>query len=72
MRLRHYSLRTEKSYIGWIRRYIRFCGGQHPRVLGADAIDGPSSRTWQSTVKVSASTQNQALPVPTLPRIARC
>jgi hypothetical protein len=24
MRLRHYSLRTEEAYVGWIRRYICF------------------------------------------------
>ncbi len=60
MRLRHYSLRTEKSYIGWIRRYIRFCGGQHPRVLGADAMTTFLTHLAVD-LKVSASTQNQAL-----------
>jgi hypothetical protein len=24
MRVRHYSLRTEEAYVGWIRRYILF------------------------------------------------
>jgi integron integrase len=31
MRLRGYSLRTEKSYLSWIVRYIRFIHNQHPR-----------------------------------------
>jgi hypothetical protein len=26
MRLRHFSLRTEEAYLGWIRRYILFHG----------------------------------------------
>ena len=30
MRLRGYSIRTEKSYLDWIRRYIRFTGKRHP------------------------------------------
>src|SRR5881396_2834862 len=35
LRARHYSRRTEKAYIGWIRRYILFHGKRHPRELGA-------------------------------------
>jgi hypothetical protein len=38
MRLRHYSLRTEEAYIGWIRRYILFHGKRHPRDLGESDI----------------------------------
>ena len=60
LRLRHYSLRTEKTYIGWIRRYVRFCGGRHPRDLGADAITTFLTHLAVD-LKVSASTQNQAL-----------
>jgi len=60
IRLRHYSLRTERTYIGWIRRYVRFCGGRHPRELGADAVT--TFLTHLSVdLKVSAGTQNQAL-----------
>lgn len=60
IRLRHYSLRTEKAYIGWVRRFVRFCGGRHPRELGADAVT--TFLTHLSVdLKVSASTQNQAL-----------
>src|SRR5947199_10352036 len=35
LRARHYSRRTEKAYVGWIRRYILFHGKRHPRELGA-------------------------------------
>jgi len=29
-----YSHRTEKSYIHWIRHFVRFHNRQHPRLLG--------------------------------------
>ncbi len=60
IRLRHYSLRTEKSYIWWIRRFIRFCGGRHPRELGPTEITTFLTHLAVD-LKVSASTQNQAL-----------
>ena len=60
LRAGHYSHRTEEAYLGWIRRFIRFHGGRHPRELREPAVvafledlAGPG--------KVSASTQNQAL-----------
>jgi Phage integrase, N-terminal SAM-like domain len=34
-RLRHGSRSTEKSYVGWIRRYILFHGKRHPAEMGA-------------------------------------
>lgn len=58
-RTKHYSYRTEKTYMHWIRHYVRFIKPTHPREAGADgvkrfltylAVDG----------NVSASTQNQA------------
>jgi integron integrase len=60
LRLRHYSLRTEKSYVGWIRRYIRFCGGRHPRDLGPGEITTYLTHLAVD-LKVAAATQNQAL-----------
>lgn len=60
VRLRHYSLRTERSYTDWIRRYIRFCGGRHPRTLGATEITTFLTHLAVD-LKVAASTQNQAL-----------
>ncbi|MCP4037606.1 MAG: integron integrase, partial [bacterium] len=35
IRLRHYSLRTEDAYVGWIRRFIRFHGLRHPDEMGS-------------------------------------
>jgi integron integrase len=60
MRLRHYSLRTEEAYVGWIRRYILFHGKRHPRELDENDV---SSFLSSLAIKgsVAASTQNQAL-----------
>lgn len=60
IRSRNYSLRTEQSYIQWIRRYIYFQGKRHPEDIGEEEI---SSFLTHLAVdrKVSASTQNQAL-----------
>jgi len=60
LRLRHYSRRTERAYLGWIRRYIVFHAKRHPAEMGAAEV----SRFLSSLAvegRVSASTQNQAL-----------
>jgi integron integrase len=57
---RHYSRRTEDTYVSWIRRYIIFHDRQHPRDL--DAFHVNAFLTHLATQrKVAASTQNQAL-----------
>lgn len=33
MRLRGYSLSTEKTYMLWIRRFIHFSGNEHPATV---------------------------------------
>ena len=38
IRLRGYSLKTEKSYLTWIRQYIFFTNKQHPKDLGPDEV----------------------------------
>ncbi len=38
IRARHYSLRTEKAYVHWIRRYIFFHGKRHPAEMGAPEV----------------------------------
>lgn len=38
MRRRGYSLRTEKTYLTWIRRYIRFTNLQHPATTGRTEV----------------------------------
>ncbi len=60
IRLRHYSYKTEESYLGWIRRYILFHGKRHPRELGAAEVTVFLS-DLATRGQVAASTQNQAL-----------
>ena len=60
IRARHYSRRTEKAYVAWIRRYIFFHDKRHPADMGAPEV----TRFLSSLAvegKVAASTQNQAL-----------
>src|SRR5687767_10426494 len=38
IRLRHYSVRTERAYVHWARRFIAFHGRKHPRTLGAAQV----------------------------------
>jgi integrase len=59
MRLKHYSRRTEESYVNWIRRYILFHGKKHPRDMGAPEIEAFLTHLAVKE-KVAASTQNQA------------
>ena len=60
IRLRHYSIRTEEAYVHWIRRFIRFSGGRHPREMGQTEIEAFLSHLAVDG-NVAAATQNQAL-----------
>jgi integron integrase len=59
LRARHYSARTEKAYVGWIRRFILFHGKRHPESMAEAEIGAYLSSLAEA--KVSSSTQNQAL-----------
>ena len=55
----NYSIRTEDTYVDWVRRFVLFHGKRHPREMGATEIE--AFLTHLAVVgKVSASTQNQA------------
>jgi integron integrase len=56
----HYSRRTEKAYVGWIRRYILFHGKRHPTDMGAQEVT-QFLTSLAVDRRVAASTQNQAL-----------
>jgi integron integrase len=60
IRTRHYSRRTEESYVAWIRRFIIFHGKRHPKEMGEAEITAFLSGLAVKG-KVGASTQNQAL-----------
>jgi integron integrase len=59
LRLKHYSYRTEQSYLDWARRFILFHGKRHPAEMGAAEITAFLSHLAVERT-VSASTQNQA------------
>src|SRR5258706_10510784 len=59
LRSKHYSRRTEQSYIDWITRYVRFHQLRHPRELGATDIAAFLTHLAVDRV-VAAATQNQA------------
>ncbi|MCW8827173.1 MAG: integron integrase [Gammaproteobacteria bacterium] len=59
-RVKHYSIRTEKRYIDWIRRFILFHDKRHPSEMGAPEVE--AFLTQLAVVRnVAPSTQNQAL-----------
>jgi integron integrase len=60
LRVRHYSLRTEKAYIQWILQFIHFHDDRHPDTMGEGEISRFLSYLAMKR-RVSASTQNQAL-----------
>ena len=60
LRLRHRSLATERAYVDWVRRFVRFHEMRHPRDLGREEIEAYLSHL-ASDRGVAASTQNQAL-----------
>lgn len=59
IRVRHYSLATERTYIGWIKRFIYFHQKRHPQDMGAAEVEAFLS-ALATELDVSASTQNQA------------
>jgi site-specific recombinase XerD len=59
IRFKHYSIKTEQSYVGWIKRYIFFHNKRHPIEMGKAEIE--QFLTWLAVEqKVSPATQNQA------------
>lgn len=64
LRLRHYSIHTERAYVDWIKRYVEF----HKMSRREDLADGERKIEAFLTDlavrgKVAASTQNQAFRV---------
>ncbi|HEY6553815.1 MAG TPA: integron integrase [Vicinamibacteria bacterium] len=59
IRARHYSFRTEKAYVAWIRKFLAFHRMRHPLEMGAPEITAFLTALAVG-LKVSASTQKQA------------
>jgi integron integrase len=60
LRRKHYSYRTERAYLDWIRRFILFHHKRHPSHLGRPEVEAFLT-DLAVTQHVAASTQNQAL-----------
>lgn len=60
LRRKHYSIRTEKSYLRWIRQYLHFHHQRHPMEMGAGELETFLNHLALDR-RVAASTQNQAL-----------
>ena len=60
IRYKHYSIRTERTYVEWVRRFVRFHGQRHPRDMGAPEVRAFLGHL-ASEAKVAASTHQQAL-----------
>lgn len=59
-RLLHYSVRTERAYVGWVKRFILANDKRHPREMGVTEVEAFLS-SLATRSDVAASTQNQAL-----------
>ena len=60
LRVRHYSVRTEAAYLGWIKRFILANHLRHPEQLGHREVEAFLTRLAVEG-RVAPSTQNQAL-----------
>ncbi len=60
IRCKHYSIRTEQAYVGWIKQFIIFHNKRHPLEMGEAEV--ASFLSYLANKRhVAASTQNQAL-----------
>ncbi len=60
IRVKHYSYRTEQTYVEWIKRFIFFHQKRHPKDMGPEEIQAYITYLANER-KVASSTQNQAL-----------
>lgn len=60
IRYKHYSIRTERAYVDWIRRFVNFHGRRHPREMGADEVRAFLGHLT-ANLDVAVSTHQQAL-----------
>src|ERR1700677_1886633 len=60
IRTLHLALRTERAYLHWIRRYVKFHDRKHPREMGSAEVEAFLTHLAVKQ-RGSAATQNQAL-----------
>jgi Phage integrase, N-terminal SAM-like domain len=59
IRRKHFSIRTEQTYVDWIRRFILFHHKRHPREMAEAEVTEFLTHLARDG-HVAASTQNQA------------
>src|SRR3990170_3728394 len=59
LRVKHYAIRTEQSYVEWARRFIVFNNKRHPAEMGAPEIEAFLTHLAVDE-NMAASTQNHA------------
>ncbi len=60
MRVRHYFIRTERAYMGWIKRFILFHGKKHPKEMGEPEVE--AFLTWLAVDQdIAKFTQNKRM-----------
>src|SRR4030067_1722342 len=62
LRRKHCSLRTEESYLRWIRQYILFNDKRHPKEMGAPELEAVCVRFHPES-----GVQRDPLPLPACP-----
>ncbi|MEW6131479.1 MAG: integron integrase [Acidobacteriota bacterium] len=60
LRAKHYSIRTEDAYLGWIKRFILFHQKRHPLEMSEPEVAAFLTHLAVDC-QIAASTQNQAL-----------
>jgi len=60
IRYDHYSLRTEQSYVHWVRRFVHFHGLRHPKEMGDAEVEAFLAHLANAR-QVSPSTHHQVL-----------
>ena len=70
LRVKHYSLRTEDTYLHCARRFIYFHGKRDPQEMNGQEVKAFLTHL-ATKERVAAATQNQALLTPFIPRLRR-
>ena len=60
IRYQHHSQRTEQAYVHWVRRFVRWSGGRHPRSMGHADVEAFLSGMVDRD-RIAPSTHKQAL-----------
>ena len=60
LRKKQYSIKTEETYVGWYRQYVRWHGKRHPQEMGVAEVEAFHAHLAVNR-GVAAATQNQAL-----------